>query len=118
MSGPPPCLAILPAPEMTPEIVAKSRPVKPLSPTLMSRQPAPLKVSAPVPKVRLAAPEAVAFVLRTKVVPLVMAATVAPPGIPVPATDMPTTSPAVVLMVTLAVPVVVVPWPTPWLRLN
>ena len=100
---------------MTPEIVAKSRPVSQLSPTLMSRQPAPLKVSAPVPNVRLALPVAVAVnegfaaTVKTKVVALVMEATVAPAGMPVPATVMPGTSPAVVLIVTLLFPVVVPP---------
>ena len=117
MSGPPPCLAILPAPEMTPEIVAKSRPVKPLSPTVMSRQPAPLKVSAPVPKVRFEVPAAVAFALRVMVV-AVVDTMVAPAGMFVPVTVMPGRRPLVVLMVMVGEALAVTPWPTPWLRLN
>src|SRR3954469_9049240 len=63
----------------------------------------------PLPKagVRVAAPVAVALALRTNVVPLVMEATTAPAGMPVPVTAMPGTKPFVLPTVTVALALVV-----------
>ena len=47
-------------PEMTPEMVAKSRPVKPLSLTMMSRKPAPETVRA--------TPEAMEVMVRLRLI--------------------------------------------------
>ena len=67
-----------------------------------------LRKRPPAPKVR-AEPVAVAALLSTKVVPLVMEATVAPAGMPAPVTAMPTERAAVLATVTLVEESVVAP---------
>ena len=86
----------------------KSRPVLPLSPILRSRQPPPLTAMGLTPKVRLTAAPAVAGALRTIVV-AVVDTIVAPAGMPVPATVMPAARPLVLVMLTVVLPLTVVP---------